>query len=255
MTEMADDDDGEEFDEDFEGQSDVSTGRGADPEELVEAVFGDELCKKFEIFSYRNAASILKGGFPEHFDSIVAGLEKFSISKEMIRLPGGSKGPIAKYVDTLFLEGEGWRETRISADLHVKLLHEKKKSLVFEEYVRNGFLDGHRIDFLRGRVALDLEWNSKDQTYDRDLYAFSAFYDAGAIDVGAILTRGSSLDSNFFRGLGKVLKKDGEEGVKEVYRKFGASTTWMGKLLYRLDAGRNGGCPVLAVGITPNCVV
>ena len=28
----------------------------------------------------------------------------------------------------------------------------------------------------------------------------------------------------------------------------------IGKLLYRLNAGRNGGCPVLVVGITPACV-
>ncbi|MBM2309842.1 restriction endonuclease, partial [Sulfitobacter pseudonitzschiae] len=48
--------------------------------------------------------------------------------------------------------------------------------------------------------------------------------------------------------------KDGTDGTEDVYKKFGASTTWMGKLLYRLDAGRNGGCPVLAVGITPSCV-
>ena len=126
--------------------------------------------------------------------------------------------------------------------------------MVFSSYTREGFLDGHRIDFVKGRVALDLEWNSKDQTYDRDLYAFSAFYDAGAIDVAVIITRGSSLDNAFFRSLGKVLEKDGTEGKGQVYKKYGASTTWMGKLLYRLDAGRNGGCPVLAIGITPACV-
>jgi hypothetical protein len=99
-----------------------------------------------------------------------------------------------------------------------------------------------------------VEWNSKDQTYDRDLYAMSAFYDAGAIDVGVIITRGFSLDSAYFRSLGKVLTKDGREGEAEVYKKYGASTTWMGKLLYRLDAGRNGGCPVLAIGITPRAI-
>ena len=108
---------------------------------------------------------------------------------------------------------------------------------------------------MSGRVAFDFEWNSKDQTYDRDLYAFAAFHAAGAIDVGIILTRGMSLDNQYFRKLGKVLTKDGGEGAEEVYKKFGASTTWMKKLLYRLDAGRNGGCPVLAVGVTPKCVV
>jgi hypothetical protein len=244
----------DETESSIERADDVSTGKGADHSELVNAHLPIALRDKFEIFSYRNAASILASSFPSQFSQIIDALSNFSISRTMIRTPGGSKGPIAKYVDTLFAEPDGWRETRISADLQVKLLDAKKTDHVFQEYVRTGFLDGHRIDFLNGRVALDLEWNSKDQTYDRDLYAFSAFYDAGAIDVGVLLTRGSSLDNNFFRSLGNVLNKDGSEGAGPVYKKYGASTTWMGKLLYRLDAGRNGGCPVLAIGITPNCV-
>ncbi len=39
-----------------------------------------------------------------------------------------------------------------------------------------------------------------------------------------------------------------------VMAKYGASTTWMGKLLYRLKARRNGGCPILAVGIRKPCI-
>ena len=244
-------------DEEIDGPlrlDDVSSGRGADNQSVVTPHFPAGILTKFEVFSYRNAASILATSFPNQFAQITQALEDFTISRTMIRTPGGSKGPIAKYVDTLFTEAEGWRETRISADLRVKLLDAKRTDHVMDEYVREGFLDGHRIDFLNGRVALDLEWNSKDQTYDRDLYAFSAFYDAGAIDVGVLITRGTSLDNQFFRSLGKVLTKTGTEGTQDVYKKYGASTTWMGELLYRLDAGRNGGCPVLAIGITPRCV-
>lgn len=256
MTDDAEDaDDAEDVDDGVLVElNDISSGKNADPRGVVEQVFPRALQGKFEIFSYRNAATILASSFPKQFDSLVEGLKAFEITEEMIRMPGGSKGLIAKYVDTLFREDQGWTESRITADLHVKLLHAKRDNEVLSEYVRLGFLDGHRIDFLNGRVAVDLEWNSKDQTYDRDLYAFSAFYEAGAIDVGVILTRGWSLDAAYFRGLGKVLKKDGSEGEKMVHQKFGASTTWMGKLLYRLDAGRNGGCPVLAIGITPHCV-
>lgn len=231
---------------------DVSLGKASDPDDVSLACFPAEIAQKFEIHSYRNAAGILKNSFAEQFADLVRALRDFSISRDMIRRPGGSKSEIASYVDTLF-DGQ-WQEARISADLHVSVLHAKKKNRVISSYVREGYLDGHRIDFVKGRVALDLEWNSKDQTYDRDLYAFSAFYEAGAIDLGIIITRGASLDNAFFRGLGKVLTKDGSEGKDDVYRKYGASTTWMGKLLYRLDAGRNGGCPVLAIGITPHCV-
>lgn len=231
----------------------ISTGQVADNARSLETIFSEAIRSKFELYSYRNAGAILSQNFPNQFKQILRFLHAFEITKEMIREPGGSKGPIAKYVDTLFPE-EHWMETRISADLNVKLLHAKKKDAVIQEYTRNGYFDGHRIDFVSGRVALDLEWNSKDQTYDRDLTAFSAFYEAGAIDVGVIITRGSSLNNDFFRSLGKVLNKDGTDGTEDVYKKFGASTTWMGKLLYRLDAGRNGGCPVLAIGITPNCI-
>lgn len=230
---------------------DVSSGRNADPHHALRSAIPPALLSRFEVHSYRNAASILANGFPDQWAAILSGLERLEITTSQIRTPGGSKSVIAKYIDTLF--DENWREMRIAADLHVRL-HPPKGDSVYKSYVREGFLDGHRIDFVNGRVALDLEWNSKDQTYDRDLYAFSAFYEAGAIDVGVILTRGSSLDNAFFRSLGKVLNKDGSEGAGEVYKKYGASTTWMGKLLYRLDAGRNGGCPVLAVGITPRCV-
>lgn len=244
----------ENLEEELEASDDISKGRGADSDLIINNFFPSDIRKKFEIFSYRNAAAILANSFPKEFNDVKDTLKEFNISKEMIRIPGGSKGPIAKYVDTLLPEQKGWIETRISADLKVKLLHAKKKDTVISEYIRDGFLDGHRIDFLNGKVAFDFEWNSKDQTYDRDLYAFSAFYEAGAIDVGIILTRGNSLDNAFFRSLGKVLDKNGKEGCEEVFKKFGASTTWIGKLLYRLDAGRNGGCPVLAIGITPNCI-
>ena len=123
-----------------------------------------------------------------------------------------------------------------------------------EESVRENFLDGHKIDYVKGRVALDLEWNSKDQTFDRDLYAFAAFAQCGLIDAGVLITRGESLNK-VIRSLGPALKRDGSEASTATSAKFGASTTWMGKLLYRLNAGRNGGCPVLAIGIGSKCVV
>lgn len=103
-----------------------------------------------------------------------------------------------------------------------------------------GYIDGHNIDFLKNRVAFDLEWNSKDQTFDRDLLAMRTYFDCGLIDVGIIVTRSEELND--------IFKKE------NIIAKYGASTTWMGKLLSRLDSRRNGGCPILAVGIRKGCV-
>jgi len=100
---------------------------------------------------------------------------------------------------------------------------------------------------VKDKVAFDLEWNSKDQTFDRDLLAMRTYFDCGIIDVGIIVTRSEELN-DIFRAI-KV--NDSETLIK----KYGASTTWMGKLLPRLNSRRNGGCPILAVGIKKKCVV
>ncbi len=89
-----------------------------------------------------------------------------------------------------------------------------------------------------------MEWNSKDQTFDRDLYAARTFYECGIIDAGILLTRSKAL-APIFAEIGSRVH------IKDFKAKYGASTTWMGKLLYRLDAGRSGGCPILAIGIKP----
>ncbi len=78
------------------------------------------------------------------------------------------------------------------------------------------------------------------------------YYDCDIISVGIILTRAKELNSIF----NAVYSYD---TVKRqwlpIMRKYGASTTWMGKLLTRLDSRRNGGCPILAIGIKNKCVI
>jgi hypothetical protein len=163
----------------------------------------------------------------------------------------------------------GWHETTISADLDVKLSWREPKKfgfgsgktkMVSQEKIikREKYVDGHKVDYVKGKTAFDMEWNSKDQTFDRDLYAMAAFFQAGAIDVGVLVTRSESLNE-VFRNVGPALTKTGAVEMKDgnprpTMQKYGASTTWMGKLLYRLNAGRNNGCPILAVGITPAAV-
>lgn len=69
---------------------------------------------------------------------------------------------------------------------------------------------------------------------------------------GVMVTRSEKLNPVF--DVVPQLNKAGEEVGKTVRAKYGASTTWMGKLLYRLNAGRHGGCPVLVFGITPKLI-
>ena len=118
--------------------------------------------------------------------------------------------------------------------------------LLFDEKIITGYIDGHNIDFVKNKVAFDLEWNSKDQTFDRDLLSMRTYFDCGLISVGIIVTRAEELNDIF-----KVVNDD---TGKSLIKKYGASTTWMGKLIYRLESRRNGGCPILAIGIKKACI-
>ena len=92
-------------------------------------------------------------------------------------------------------------------------------------------LDTHKVDYIKGRVAFDLEWNSKDHTFDRDLYAFRAFYEYDKISLGVLVTRSNDLDS-LFNSLGSYTDKNGEVRIYKAF--YGASTSHMGILLPRL---------------------
>lgn len=190
----------------------------------------------YEVHDYRHAAAILAKELPDEFSDICAALREFRLTKSDILDRGGNESRIPKKISKI-LRPLGWKAQRLTA-----------KFVVDEQPVSQ---DTHVVDYLKGRVAFDLEWNSKDQTFDRDLYAFRSFFDFGKISVGVLLTRSNQLDPVFAK-LGAIKDRHGTE--RAVRAKYGASTTHIGKLLPRLNSGRSGGCPVLALGITPKLI-
>ncbi|MGD0519665.1 MAG: BglII/BstYI family type II restriction endonuclease [Terracidiphilus sp.] len=179
----------------------------------------------FEVHDFRHAACILASEFPEEFGEILDALRAFRITTTDITKSGGNESNIPKIISKI-LRPLGWKEDQLKAEM-----------VVDGTVVRS---DSHKVDYIKGRVAFDLEWNSKDQTFDRDLFAFRSFHDNGRISAGVLLTRSAELNP-VFEALGQA-------------GKYGASTTWMGKLLPRLNAGRGGGCPILVFGITPRLI-
>lgn len=201
---------------------------------------------KYEFHNFGHALEILTQAYKAEWADLTSCLAKLTISLDDIRTAGGNESPIPKRFDDL-LYPKGWREIRITGDLLIKLFPRKSAlrrgafaDTPSDQKLIQGYIDGHNIDFLKGKVAFDLEWNSKDQTFDRDLLAMRTYFDCGLIDVGIIVTRAEELN-DIFRSL-------------DIMAKYGASTTWMGKLLHRLKARRNGGCPILAVGIRKSCI-
>ena len=190
----------------------------------------------YEVYDYRHAAAVLRVEFQQEFGEICEALRTFRFTVDDVKLPCGSESTITKKFATL-LRPKGWEEQTLNA----KLVVDNKEVQV----------DTHRVDYIKNRVAFDFEWNSKDQTFDRDLYAFRAFFEYGRVSVGVLVTRGPDLDP-WFGTLGNVVGNDGRS--RPIKAKYGASTTRWDQLLPRLEAGRSGGCPVLAFGITKKLV-
>ena len=211
----------------------------------------EDLLRKYEFQNYGHALEILKEAFPTEWNELQDCLERLTISIEDIRAAGGNETAIPKKFDDV-LYPLGWREIRITGDLLVKMYPRKASQRgrfsdePFDERIIKGYIDGHNIDFIKGQVAFDLEWNSKDQTFDRDLLAMRTYFDCGLIDVGVIVTRSKELND--------VFKRITDSAGKSLLPKYGASTTWLGKLEYRLKSRRNGGCPILAIGIRKTCI-
>ena len=251
-------------------EDDVSLkpGPNADAEGEVQKHISSEVLNLYDVYSYRHAAAIMKTSFPNELKEIEQALLDFKITLNDIAMPGGNESVIPKQFSTA-LRPHNWYETRVQGDLVIRVSEQSeevlpngklKKHKLSEkpEIVVENYIDGHKIDYVKGRVALDMEWNSKDQTYDRDLYAFRMFHECGIISVASLITRSEKLNPVF--DVTPLLKKDGTTDVdkegnpKLCKQKYGASTTWMGKLLYRLNAGRHGGCPVLVFGIRPDVI-
>lgn len=223
------------------------------PELATKGIIPTALLERYEFYSYRHAAEILHMAFSTEFAELLDMLDKFSFTVADIQKSGGSESEIPKKVSAL-LRSKNWVEMRVQGDLTVRLMtktqakrHARGLADQGETHVVKNYVDGHLIDYVKGRVAFDLEWNSKDQTFDRDLFAMASFSATNSISAGVLLTRSAELDRTF------PMLGNADNG-KPVSKKFGASTTWMGKLLYRLETGRNGSCPVLAIGIKPGCI-
>jgi Restriction endonuclease BglII len=152
----------------------------------------------------------------------------------------------------------------------------------------------HEVDHVRrfgaGNIALEIEWNNKDPFFDRDLENFKRLHAEGAISVGIILTRGSSIQEdirslifNFaierkfqsfedliafgLRPTERQTEIIGKQAIRPdrgfarawadafVSDKFGEATTHWKKLEDRVHRGVGNPCPLLLLGIPSSLIV
>lgn len=208
-----------------------------------ERVLPRELLHRFEIRETRDAAAVIQNTNPEEFDEIVGILSEFRLTEEDILTPGGSKGTVATRLDRSFRE-LGWREGRYDREITSKLrlmpyrAGGEKKARETETKVLS---EGYKVDNVKGKIALDVEWHAKDGNLDRDVGAYRALYDVGIITAGVVVTRS-------YQEIRDLSLKLGRDAFKTT------TTTTLEKLEPRLTRGDAGGCPMLAFGITSRCM-
>jgi hypothetical protein len=150
-------------------------------------------------------------------------------------VPGGSKTQISKRFERLFAD-RGWQARSTNVTMLIGGVEHSAKT--------------HEIDLCKGRVACEIQWNSKDGVFSRDLGTFRVLHEWDLISAGILLTRCDELQ-HLFDSLGWA--KDKKGAWHRIGAKYGQSTTHISKVLNRLDSRDAGMCPMLVVGIRKVC--
>ncbi|WP_170571191.1 BglII/BstYI family type II restriction endonuclease [Ruegeria atlantica] len=236
--------------------------------------------KGYQIEALSHARAILQVDFPSVENELEAVLSDFQIPVAELIAGGGGE---AKGTQRLrnSLADKGWPKFhfRVERTINGKTLESQS----------------HEVDHVReydnGRIALEIEWNNKDPFFDRDLENYKRLHADGAISVGVIITRGTSLHENMRSIVSRFLdvnEIDGFEQLEEwdyqptprqkaainkmitrhnsplsfreafirkfVSDKFGEATTHWRKLEDRVNRGVGNPCPLLLIGL-PDTIV
>lgn len=242
-------------------------------------MFQPLLDKGFQVEFHAHAKAILSVDFPDAVTELQEVLAAATIPIEEIIGSGGGETKGTQRLRRA-LAGRQWTKGNF--------IIEKTINGVRRESI------SHEIDHVRtfpdGRVAaLEIEWNNKDPFFDRDLENFKRLHAEGAISVGVIVTRGSSLQENLqtlvcrfaeerkltsiddVKALGlnptprqraDVERRMGSGGLtfpsawssSFVQDKYGAATTHWRKLEDRVHRGVGNPCPLLLIGL-PSSIV
>lgn len=224
--------------------------------ELTESylrVIPESVQARYQIRETRNAAAILAVTNPEEFAELIMALDGFSLRVEDLVQSGGNESRLAARLNEGF-RSRGWREgrvdTRVKSELQI-LPYRPAGETVPTVRHSEVFNEGYRVDNVKGRVALDVEWNAKDGNLDRDIGAYRALYDAGLIDCGVVVTR----TQHDLRPLASELARAAGSSEAEASKRLQTTTTTnLEKLQPRMTRGDAGGCPVLAIAISARCL-
>jgi hypothetical protein len=231
----------------------------------------------FQVEIHSHAKAILSVDFPDAVRELESVISTLSIPIEEIIGSGGGETQGTQRLRNGLAEA-GWKK--------MNFVVEKRINGIAREAI------SHEIDhvkmFAAGVIACEIEWNNKDPFYDRDLENFKRLHADGAISVGIIITRGTSMQDSMrdmvYRfaadkslnsheavetfGMARTArqKKEVERRIKSglsyeeawathfVSDKYGAATTHWAKLEDRVHRGVGNPCPLVLIGLPASIV-
>lgn len=241
----------------------------------------DRLMEKgFTIVYESHAEAIMEKDFPNAAQEIERALVDVDVPITEIIGSGGGEAKGTQRMRRSF-SNIGWEKVNFEIR---KIVNGKERQAISHE------IDHVKV-FEKGVIALEIEWNNKDPFFDRDLENFKRLHAEGAISIGVIVTRHSSLHEGMH---GFVLRfaKDREvssledlarldiiptpkqrtEILKRVERirepidfaeawtdkfvsdKYGEATTHWRKLMDRVSRGVGNPCPLVLIGLPASIV-
>ena len=237
--------------------------------------------KGFEIRFLSHAKSIIDGEFPGALIEIADALSSIELPITEIIGSGGGETQFTQRLRRM-LTTMGWK----------KHIFEIKKTIDGKPRESTS----HEVDHVKayadvGVVALEIEWNNKDPFFDRDLENFKRLHAEGAISVGVLITRGSSLQDALWEAVHRFTRdrkitsfedlasngyaptpKQKANVLRRVHRvkepvafadawtdnfvsnKFGQATTHWAKLMHRVERGVGNPCPLLLIGLPASMI-
>lgn len=251
--------------------------------------------KGFEVRSESHAAAILEQDFPTAVGEIEEALRDFEIPITEIVGSGGGETQGTQRLRRALTE-QGWKKTIFQVKKNIQI-REKRSRAIQVELERDSAT--HEIDHVKTfegangsrLIALEIEWNNKDPFFDRDLENFKRLHSEGAISVGIIITRGSSLQENIWEYVFRYATEQNILSFTDLERlniattrpkrqaieartnrrnkpvpftrawtdnfvnnKYGEAQTHWAKLMTRIERGVGNPCPLLLMGL-PDSIV
>lgn len=232
----------------------------------------------FEVIALHHAEAILTVDMADAVEELEKAILNIEIRAEELVRGGGGEGEMTQRLRRSLADDFGWHKHNFEIK---KIVDGEEKESVSHEI-------DHVKRFPTGIFALEIEWNNKDPFFDRDLENFKRLHADGVISIGAIITRGSSLQSGLREIVSEFARKysiDSREALTEYYSptkrqleiiekatrrmgsfedgwshafvsdKFGEATTHWRKLDDRVRRGVGNPCPLLLIGIPRDVVV